>query len=190
MLLKSHKHRLKLAMELIEMKNEERLKLHVENFQQEVTMLCDVAKERHILFVEEVKDVEEFVKLKVVELKYEMSKVVAKLELNYQNLHSKMDVIVDAIKKLVEYNSLFSTTLEAKTTSDQKVFYKLEEFQGSLKESLSKLDLSQQSTVSQDSISKMNDSLESNLKVELGPLLQLVNLMPINVPPVKQVVQW
>ena len=59
------------------------------------------------------------------------------------------------------------------------MFYKLEEFQGSLKESLSKLDLSQQSTVSQDSISKMNDSLESNLKVELGPLLQLVNLMPI-----------
>ena len=70
------------------------------------------------LAFEEVKEVEEFVKLKVVELKYEMSKVVAKLELNYSNLHSKMDVIVDAIKKLVEYNSLFSTTLEAQTTSD------------------------------------------------------------------------
>ncbi|CAI9288188.1 unnamed protein product [Lactuca saligna] len=110
-----------MAMEQIEKNHEERLKLHVENFQYEVTKLRDVAKEHHVLFPEEVK--------------------------------------------------------------------KLEELVGSLKESLSKLDLSQQSVVSQDSISNMISSIESNLKDELSPLLKLVMLMPTSTQPVNQLVQ-
>lgn len=69
------------------------------------------------------------------------------------------------------------------------MFDKLEDFLGSLKESLSKLDLSTQTVVSPDSISKMISSLESNLKAELAPLLKLVTLMPRISPSVKQVVQ-
>ena len=44
-------------MEQIEKKHEESLKHHVENFQFELTKLHDVATERHIIFVEEVKKV-------------------------------------------------------------------------------------------------------------------------------------
>lgn len=43
-MLKYQESRLKLAMEHIEKKHEERLKLHVKNFQFEVTKLCDAAK--------------------------------------------------------------------------------------------------------------------------------------------------
>lgn len=89
------------------------------------------------------------------------------------SLHSKVDVLADAIKKIVEYNTLFSTKLEAKTKLDSTVFDKLEEFLGCRKESLSKLDLTQQSTFS----------------LVLGPLLKLVNMIPTDAPPIKQVVQ-
>ncbi|CAI9260552.1 unnamed protein product [Lactuca saligna] len=135
-----------------------------------VTKLRDIAKERHVIFVEKVTKVEASVNLKMEELTSEMSKAVVKIEQNYLRLHSKVDVLVDAIKKPVEYHTLFSTKVEAKTETNSKVFEKLEEFLGSLTESLSKLVLSQQSTISQDSILKMISSLESNLKEDLSPL--------------------
>lgn len=138
---------------------------------------------------EQVKKVEESINLKVVELKLDMTNTVENIENSYFIHHGKVDVIVDAIIKLVEYNILFSTKLEAKTDTYSKVFEKLLEFLGSLKEYLSKLELSQQSDVYHESISKMISSLETNLKTELAPLLKLVLLMPMNVPHVKKVVQ-
>ncbi|CAI9290597.1 unnamed protein product [Lactuca saligna] len=86
-------------------------------------------------------------------------------------------------------NTLFSTKLEAKAKSDSKVFDKLEEFLVSLMESLSKLDFLNNLHSLQIRFSNIISSLELNLKAELAPLRQVVNLMPTNVPPVKQVVQ-
>ncbi|CAI9289568.1 unnamed protein product [Lactuca saligna] len=88
----------------------------------------DVAKECHLLFVEEVKNVEESVKLKMDELKPKISKEVVKIEQNYTSLHNKVDVLADVIKKLVEYNTFFSTKHESKKETDSKVFEKMEEF--------------------------------------------------------------
>ncbi|CAI9272473.1 unnamed protein product [Lactuca saligna] len=158
--LKSQEHRLKIAMEQIQKQHVVRLKHHVQNFQYEVTKLCDVAKERYEIFVEQVKKVEDSV-----------------------------DAIVEAIKKLVEYNTLFSTKLEATTKTDSKVFEKMEEFLGSLKEYFSKLDLSQQSAVSQESISKLISSIESNIKTKIEPIMMLVLLLPTNSLAMKHVVQ-
>lgn len=57
LLLKSQENRLMPAMEQIKSKHEERLKHHVKSFQYEVKELRAVAKEHHLLFVEEVKKV-------------------------------------------------------------------------------------------------------------------------------------
>ncbi|CAH1434127.1 unnamed protein product [Lactuca virosa] len=91
--------------------------------------------------------------------------------------------------KRVEYNTTFSTNLDVKNGSDSKVFSKLDELWGSLKESKSKVDLSQQSTFSIESILTIISSLEANLKAKLAPLLKFVHVMPTNAPPVKPVVQ-
>ncbi|CAI9288750.1 unnamed protein product [Lactuca saligna] len=123
-MLKSQENRLKIAMEKIEQQNVDQLKNHARNFEYEV------------------KKLEESINLKVAELKSEMNKGLEKLEKNYSTLHGKVNVIDDAIAKLVEYNTLYSTKLDAKTTQDSKVFEKLEEFLSSLKKSLSKVDLS------------------------------------------------
>lgn len=73
---KSQEHRLNIAMEKIEMRHEEWLKCHVENFQYEVKKLHEVAKERHTIFVKEVQKVEQSVTLKFESLKSELSKEV------------------------------------------------------------------------------------------------------------------
>lgn len=77
-----------------------------------------------------------------------MMKEVENLEKIYYILHGNINVIVDAITKLVQYHTSFSTKFNAKTEIDSKLFDKLEELLGSLKESMSNIDLSQQSFVS------------------------------------------
>lgn len=124
------------------------MKNQAQNFEYEIKKLRDAAKEHHKIFVHQVKMLEESVNLKVVGLKFEMMKKVEKIEKNYSIIHGKVDVIVDVIAKLVEFNNSYSTKFDAKTEQDTKVFEKLEEFLSNLKESLSKVDISQQSLVS------------------------------------------
>ncbi|CAI9301956.1 unnamed protein product [Lactuca saligna] len=126
------------------------------NIQHEITKFRDVAKEHHILFVEEV-----------------------------QKSSWKVYVVVETIKKLAEYNNSFTTKVDVKNEFDSKVLLKLDEVLGNLKESMSKLDLSQQSTISMESISKMISSLEKSLKINLALILQLMSFLPTNCPPVK-----
>lgn len=66
-----------------------------------------VARERHVLFVNDVKTVRENVNLKNEELREEMAKKIVALNHNYSSLHTKIDIIVFAVTKFVEwYNSL------------------------------------------------------------------------------------
>ena len=71
------------------------------------------------------------------DLKEEMEKEVEKLEKSHYVLHGKVDIVADAIGKLVEYNFSYSTKLDLKTESDSKVFEKPEEFLSNIKESIS-----------------------------------------------------
>ena len=79
--------------------------------------------------------------------------------------------------------------VDQKSESDSKYFVKLEELLGNVKELILKLDVSPSSSVSQETLSKMFSSLESNLKAELDPLLMLANLMPLDAPLIKTGVQ-
>ncbi|CAH1412567.1 unnamed protein product [Lactuca virosa] len=64
--------------------------------------------------------IKEFVDLQVAELKSEMAKEVEKMEKNDTLLHGKVDVVVDVIAKLVEFNTSYSTTIEVKSDQDCK----------------------------------------------------------------------
>ncbi|CAH1453072.1 unnamed protein product [Lactuca virosa] len=97
--------------------------------------LHDVVKEHHDLFIEQVTKMDESVDLQVAELKSEMEKI-------FIVFHSKVDVVVDAIAKLVEFNTAYSTKVEEKPEQDSKVSTKLVEFLSSIKETISKDDLS------------------------------------------------
>ncbi|CAI9285896.1 unnamed protein product [Lactuca saligna] len=146
--------------ENIEKQQVERLKIHDDKFEYEVKKLCDVAKERHEILVEQVKAIKESLDLKMTNLKAEIAKEVEKLE-----------------------------KLDAKTESYSKVFEKFEEFLSNIKETISQAALSNQSSVSQEAITQMISSIEANLKKELAPLLEVVLLPPTNAPPTKQVSQ-
>lgn len=78
------------------------------------------------------------------DLKEEMEKEVEKLEKSHYVLHGKVDIVADAIANLVEYNSVYSTKLDAKIKSNSEVFKKLEKFLSSVKESISQAALSNQ----------------------------------------------
>lgn len=95
----------------------------------------------------------EGVNRKVEEIQLEMSKEVVKLDQNYSNLHTKVDVIADAVTKVLESFNSLCTKVDSKLESDSKVFAKLEELLRSLKESLSKLEVSPSSSISQEFLS-------------------------------------
>lgn len=61
----------------------------------------EVAKERHALFVQVVKRVQEDVNLKIEELRTKLAKDVATLDQSYYNLYKKVDIIADVITKMV-----------------------------------------------------------------------------------------
>ncbi|CAI9304188.1 unnamed protein product [Lactuca saligna] len=143
-------------MDQIKSQHEARLKRHADNFQYVVKDLREVAKEFHILFVEEVQKVEKVVKLQTEAIKIDMSNEIAKLDQNYSTLHYKVDVIVDVVTKDVEFYNCLNIEVDSKTAYDSKVFAKLEEFLGSLKESLSKINVSPSSSVSMESLSKIS----------------------------------
>ncbi|CAI9275783.1 unnamed protein product [Lactuca saligna] len=86
-LLKGHKHRLQHSIDLVDQNNEKRVKAHSDLFTYELKVLKDVAMERYVLFIQDVKKVSEDVNLKIEELHEDMGKEVAKLNHNYSSLH-------------------------------------------------------------------------------------------------------
>lgn len=102
LMLKSQEHRLKTLMEQIDTKTEDRLKRQSEFFVHEVKELRPVAKERHILFVQAYKRVQEDVNFKIEELLTELYKEISTLYQSYSNLHKKVDIIADIGTKVTE----------------------------------------------------------------------------------------
>ncbi|CAI9272298.1 unnamed protein product [Lactuca saligna] len=124
-----------------------------------------------------------------MELRSKMTKEVDKVDQNYFNLYTKIDIVVDVVMKIVEFCNSLLTKFNLKSESDSKHFVKLEELLRNVKELISKLVVSASSLVSQESFSQMFSLLESNLRVDLAPLLKLVNFMPSDAPLIKIGVQ-
>ncbi|CAH1422834.1 unnamed protein product [Lactuca virosa] len=101
--------------------------------------------------------------LKVSEFQTLISKKVKKLEDNYNLLHEKVHVVAGAITHLVKRNKVHSKDHKDKSEIDDNVFEKVEEFLSSIKDTLTKVDLSNQSSISEECISKMVSNIKSSI---------------------------
>ncbi|CAI9297224.1 unnamed protein product [Lactuca saligna] len=155
------------------------LAIHSKSFDYDIQKLRDVAKEYHELIVEQVTKLNESMDLKVVGLKSKLSKEVQKVEQKYTLLHSKVDVIATDITNLVEFKTEYTDKLEVKLEKDSQVFENMEQFLSGFKESNSKVEPSNQSTICQAPISQIILNIESNIKSDLAPILNLVLHLPI-----------
>lgn len=89
----------------LKQKEVKQLVVHSKSFGYEIQKLSDVTKERHYIFIDQVKKMKDSVDLKVPKLKSEMAKYFEKMEKNCTLLHNKVDVVTNAIKKLVNFNT-------------------------------------------------------------------------------------
>ena len=135
------------------MRGNQQLAFYSKSHDYEIQKFRDVTKSHHELFMEMINAMKESLALKVAKIKSLMSEERKKMEENYKLLHGKVDVIVGAITRLVEFNNEYNKQLQAKSEKDENVFEKMEEFLSGIKEYLSKLDLSNKSTISQESLS-------------------------------------
>ncbi|CAI9293606.1 unnamed protein product [Lactuca saligna] len=117
------------------------LKSQEHRLKYEIIDLHEVENVRHVLFVEEVKKVENSMNLKVESLKSTLLKEVTNFEQSHESLLTKLDVVIEAIHKLVEKFTSF-------LTKDAQVFTKMKDFSASLKDSISKLESSSKSSIS------------------------------------------
>ncbi|CAI9290567.1 unnamed protein product [Lactuca saligna] len=113
---------------------------------------------------------QEDVNLKLEEICFQMPKEVVNRDHSYSTLNTIVDIVVAVVTKVVEFHDSPHTKIVAKSEFDSKSFAKLEELVGSLKELFLKLGSSLQSSISQESLSKIFSSLDSSLKANLDPL--------------------
>lgn len=122
--------------------------------------------------------------LKTNEPRYFITKEVHRLDNYCVPSNEKIDVVASAttrsIEDLIAFNKDYSNDLKVKTKKGEKMFEKVEVFLINFKETLSKVDLPCQSSISQESISAMVSSIESCFKEKLAPILNLVIRLPIN----------
>ncbi|CAI9282602.1 unnamed protein product [Lactuca saligna] len=105
---KGQKHHLQDKLDQMDKCNKLRIKALPESFNGALTDLKAIAREGHVLVVQNVKKVREDVIQKIEELHEDMEKEVVALEHNYYSLHKKVDIIVDVVTK---YETLYEALL-------------------------------------------------------------------------------
>lgn len=124
-MLKAQELQLKEMMDRIDKNNKMCVKLQSESFNHEVKDMREISKERHIFFGEAVKKVREDVNFKIEEIRQEMKKEVVNVYQNYSTLHNKMDIVVDAVKKIAKFTSTLFTKVDLKSNINSKEFVHL-----------------------------------------------------------------
>lgn len=99
-------------------------------------------------------------------------------------MNKKIDAVASATTRLIEdltaFNMDYSGDLKVKTKKDDHE--KTEKLLYVYKETLSKVNLSSQSSICQDYIPTMALTIESSFKAELAPILNLFIHLPTNAP--------
>lgn len=101
-MLKAQELCLRNELDQMDRNNESCVKAQTSYFNHELKELNVVVKERHILFIQDVKKVCEDVNLKIEELRVDMAKEVAALTHDYSSLHTKLDIISDVFTNVVK----------------------------------------------------------------------------------------
>ena len=118
--------------------NDLRVKAQSETFNGALEELQTVSKKRHVLFVQDVKTVQEDVNRKLEELKVDMEKEINELSTNYCSLLSKVDIVAAVVTKVVECYQSLIPKIDDKATGDITCFGKLDAMLSELKEMVSK----------------------------------------------------
>ena len=105
--------------------NELHIQAQGKSFDEAVKELKNVTKERHVLFVQDVKKVREDVNFKIEELKKEIAKELQ--DINSQNLdvQKRVDILAEALTKLTVDYKPSAHLIEAKHQDNKEQFSKL-----------------------------------------------------------------
>ncbi|CAI9262167.1 unnamed protein product [Lactuca saligna] len=117
-----------------------------------------------------------------------MVKEVAAISHYFPTLHTKLDIIAFVVTNVVKWYQSLISKLDKIVELDTQSFSKIEDSLINLNDLVSKIG-SSSSLINHDSLFQKFASLESTLKAELAPLSKLLNLMPMNAPPVQTGVQ-
>ncbi|CAH1427604.1 unnamed protein product [Lactuca virosa] len=90
----------------IDQNNELRINSQNSKFIGDLKDLKTVAKEKHVIFVQDVKKVREDVNLQIRELREDMQKELASVQQDFASLGQKIDIICDAVTKLLGFTIL------------------------------------------------------------------------------------
>ena len=82
--------------------NDNRMSSQRKDFLHEVKELKVVTRERHVLYVQEVKKVREDVNLQITELQEDMQKEVQVVQQDYASMNKKVDTIYDVVTRFVK----------------------------------------------------------------------------------------
>ncbi|CAI9272208.1 unnamed protein product [Lactuca saligna] len=133
MLLKRQENHLHDAIQDADRNNEKRVKAQLSAFTSDLKELKAVAKERHILFIQDVTKVREYVNLKVQEIRKDMSKEIAVVQQDYASLNQKVDIIADVVTKFVKLYEALGPKVEQMSADEVKFFLNINQLLVELK---------------------------------------------------------
>ncbi|CAI9285071.1 unnamed protein product [Lactuca saligna] len=141
-----------------------------------------VAKERHTLFVLDVKKVREDVNFKLQELREEMTKEVTVVQKDYASLHQKFDIIANVVTKFVPLYEAMTPQLSNLSTQETKNLTELSSQLTELKGLIMKSRSS--SFITPKFFSQKFTHFEAILQKQLAHLSKISTLLPMDAPPV------
>ncbi|CAI9283581.1 unnamed protein product [Lactuca saligna] len=109
------------------------------DFLKEVKDLKTVTKERHVLFVQEVKKVREDVNMQIHELRETMTKEVQHIQQGYESAHQKIDIICDAVVQCVKMFEQVNPQMISLSAKEEQHFAELVKLMKELQEISSKV---------------------------------------------------
>ncbi|CAI9288442.1 unnamed protein product [Lactuca saligna] len=164
--------------------NELQIKAQSESFNGALTDLKVVARERHVLFIQDVKKLCEDVNQKTKELCEDMEKEVAALEHNYSSLHKKADIIVDVVTKYVTLYETILPKVAKKVDEYDKSYGNIDTLLVELKGLVLKSSFVLSLLINPELLSGKFKLLQSMIQKELATLAKIINMMPTDAPPV------
>ena len=180
-MLKAYESMLMEKIDFTDQTNELRIKNQRSDFMGELKDLRTVTKERHVLFVQEVKKVREDVNSKIQELREDMNKEILSVQPDYMYLTQKVDIICDAVTGFVKLYEGLSPQLTQISKSESENFDGVIKLLNELKEISTKPVSSPLITL--EFLSQKLVQFEAILNKQLAPLFLISSLLPTTITP-------
>ncbi|CAI9297485.1 unnamed protein product [Lactuca saligna] len=175
-MIKDSESRLLEKIDLCDHSNEMRVNAQKSTFEGDLKELKLVAKERHVLFVQDVKKVRENVNYKLQELRQDMKKEISNVRTEFASLNQKVDIICDAVTKFAKLYESLSPHIAQISTTENKNFMEVSTILKELK-TLSSMPALSSLLSSEDLIQKFS-KFEALLLQQFAPLSRISSLLP------------